>query len=78
MKRTIFVATLFLLASVYAGAQTDVLIDPATAAQHLLKHPQPIYPAIASVAHINGTVAILATVDQNGLVSSAYVLKQYH
>jgi protein TonB len=41
----------------------------------LISHPQPEYPSLALMAHVEGTVILEATVDKTGHVESARVLR---
>lgn len=74
MKRILPIAFLFLLGCVYSYSQAPVQIDPAIAAQHLLDHPKPIYPAIARAARVMGTVVVLVVIDENGRVADESVV----
>src|SRR5277367_3550994 len=55
-------------------AQTSVEIDGAEAQKHLLKHVDPMYPAIAKVAQIQGEVVLQIEIGEDGHVTSAKAL----
>lgn len=70
-----FVAPCLLALSAAALAQSPVLIDPATAAQHLVVHPGSLEPPIAAAAHVYGDVVVQAAIDATGHVTAVTVLK---
>lgn len=74
MKRIILTAIFCLFATVYIHAQVPLPIDSATASQHLMNRPMPIYPAIARAARTSGIVTMNLLIDTNGQVVSASVL----
>jgi hypothetical protein len=73
-----FIALSLLLASsILANAQAPavpVLIDGATAKQHLLASPGPFIPPIALAAHMFGDVQLQLWIDPAGRVSAVTVL----
>jgi TonB family protein len=71
LKRSFSVVALFVLACALVHAQDPVQLDPKTAAQHVLDHPQADYPPIAAAAHVYGTVVVTVTIDPTGHISSA-------
>ena len=54
--------------SAFAIAQTPFKVDEADAQQHLLKHVDPEYPAIAKVAQIQGEVVLQLDIGTDGRV----------
>src|SRR5277367_2622993 len=68
---------LFLLAGFAAlavVAQTSVEIDRAEAQKHLLKHVDPLYPAIAKAAQIQGEVVLQIEISEDGHVTNVKTL----
>jgi periplasmic protein TonB len=51
-----------------------IRISSGVAEGHLLTPIQPLYPAIAKVAHVQGTVVIEALISKQGLVEQAHVV----
>lgn len=47
---------------------SSLLVDEATAASHVIKRVEPIYPPIAKAAHVIGTVELSAKVGADGAV----------
>ena len=59
-----------LVAAGTAPAQ-QLTLDEATVRQHLLAHPDPVYPPIAQAAHMAGNVVLLVQLDPDGHVAKA-------
>jgi hypothetical protein len=70
-----FVTPCLLALTGAALAQSPTLIDPATAAQHLIAHPGPAEPPIAAAAHVYGDVLVQASIDATGHVTAGTILK---
>jgi TonB family protein len=51
-----------------AQGPNEGFVMEAEGAQHLLEHPDPIYPPIAKAAHVHGSVLLHADVDEHGKV----------
>lgn len=51
-----------------------VRVSSGVAEGHLLSPIQPVYPAIAKVAHIQGTVVIEAIISKQGFVEQAHIV----
>ena len=73
MLRKLFVRNIiFLLLSIaVAGAQDLKQIAPEDALQRLIKRVEPVYPDLAEMGQIQGTVAVRITIDENGNVADA-------
>jgi TonB family protein len=64
-----------LVGSSLGQAAAPVPVVPETEAwQHVLRHPKPLYPAIAKSAHITGQVAIATEVDASGNVTRTAII----
>jgi TonB family protein len=64
------VATVFLCGQLlFAQGPNDGYIMENDAEQHVISHPDPVYPAIAKAAHIQGSVLVHADVDERGTVT---------
>lgn len=75
MKRTIFVAILFLLASGWAKTQTPVPLGPGVIPPHVLYRPSPEFRLIFRTGFMaEGTVVIQAIVNAKGYVSDAHAV----
>jgi len=61
-------------ASVHAKASGPVRVSSGVAEGHLFAPIQPIYPAIAKVARVQGRVVIEAIISKEGFVEQAHVL----
>lgn len=61
-----------LLGFPFAQAQTSapVSVSTAEATRHPLQHPDPVYPAIARAAQVQGSVVIQILVDETGHIAS--------
>ena len=49
-----------------ASAPTVLHLDPGTAGEHKINNVDPVYPQMARIAHIQGTVLISAIIDKQG------------
>jgi len=49
-------------------------VDEQTAKKNMLVHPEPVYPAIAKAARVQGAVEIAVVIDRTGKVNSEKVL----
>ncbi len=66
-----FAAFLTVVASfAYAAAQAPPDVSDVEAQAHLLKHVDPVYPAIARVAQVQGQVALQIGIDPQGHVTT--------
>jgi TonB family protein len=57
------------MAYLWSGAQTPSEVSSSEAKEHALKHPDPVYPAIAKAAQVQGDVVLLIVIDTNGHVT---------
>lgn len=64
----------FLCAVAFAQSMKEVQVSSAEAAQHALKHADPLYPPIAKAAHVQGTVRLRLHVDETGKVKKVDVI----
>jgi len=67
VKKLLFV---LLIASVPAMAQTSVVVDAAEARKHLITHVDPVYPAIAKAAQVQGDVVVQISIGKDGKVTT--------
>lgn len=61
---------LFSACTVGQSVAQTLTVDKTTAATHLLKRVEPLYPPIAQAANVTGTVELNATVGSDGSVTS--------
>jgi len=74
-KKNLFrVSTLLLIAMASAAAQTPINVDAAEARKHLAAHADPVYPAIAKAARVQGEIGITVIIDGTGQVVSEKVV----
>ena len=68
--------TLILLASflIRARGQEPIRVSDTEASSHLLAHQEPVYPPIAKVAHVHGTVILDVGISATGRVIDATVI----
>jgi len=66
----IFVVIALSSASLAQTASAPIVVDAATAQQHILHEYAPIYPPIALAAHISGEVKLQAVIDERGRITS--------
>jgi TonB family protein len=62
-----------LVSSIFVVAQESLDVSPEVAASHLLKHVDPVYPAFAKAAGIEGTVRIGIGIYADGQIHSVAV-----
>jgi tetratricopeptide (TPR) repeat protein len=53
----------------FAQGPNEGYIMENDAEQHVISHPDPVYPAIAKAVHLQGVVLIHADVDEHGMVT---------
>ena len=70
----VFLFLLGFAAFASAVAQTSLEIDGTEAQKHLLKHVDPVYPAIARVAQIQGEVVLQIEIAEDGHVANVKAL----
>jgi outer membrane biosynthesis protein TonB len=63
-----------LFASAEATGQSAAIVSDMEARDHLLKHIDPIYPAIAKAAQVQGPVVLQLEIDQSGQVAKIKAL----
>jgi TonB family protein len=63
-----------LTALVFCGAQTRAGADEQEAARKVTKKVPPVYPEVAKLARLSGTVKLIATVSPEGDVKSVRTL----
>ncbi|HWZ43190.1 MAG TPA: TonB family protein [Candidatus Saccharimonadales bacterium] len=68
---------LTLLVSMAAVADTVHKVLPGEAASHLVNWVGPIYPNMARIAHIQGTVVLRVTISESGTVTAVNVISGY-
>jgi len=69
-KLFVLIATIFLCGPrLYAQVSNKGPFTQVEAEQHLIQHPDPVYPAIAKAAHVQGDVFLNADVDEFGKVT---------
>jgi len=60
---------MLLAAATPAVAQTPLSVDAAEAQKHLVKHVDPVYPAIAKAAQVQGDVVLKIDIGKDGKVT---------
>lgn len=68
-RNLIGIFPLLLIALVSAAAQTSLSVDSADAQKHLLTHIDPVYPAIAKAAQVQGDVVLQIDIGRDGQVT---------
>jgi TonB family protein len=69
------VVAIFILAkSARANAQISASVSDGDAREHLLKQIDPVYPAIAKAAQVQGQVVLQLEIDQSGQVAKVKAL----
>lgn len=59
-----------LIAFIPAVAQTSATTDAAEAQKHLITHVDPVYPAIAKAAQVQGDVVLQVSIAKDGKVTT--------
>jgi TonB family protein len=68
------ISALLFIAMASVAAQTPINIDAVEAQKHLTAHVDPVYPAIAKAAAVQGEVKISVVIDGAGQVASEKVV----
>jgi TonB family protein len=66
--------TLLLVMTAPVAGQSPIHVEAADAQKHLAAHVDPVYPAIAKAARIQGEVEIAIVIDSDGKVASEKVV----
>jgi TonB family protein len=74
LRRLFSISTLLFVAMASAAAQTPIKVDSVEAQKHLTAHVDPVYPAIAKAAGVQGEVKISIVIDGAGQVVSEKVV----
>ncbi|HLJ76445.1 MAG TPA: energy transducer TonB [Acidobacteriaceae bacterium] len=70
MRWLLSASLLLLVITAPAQAMQEHQIAESEARQHLIDHPDPVYPAIAKAAQVQGNVVVRITIDTAGKVVS--------
>lgn len=66
--------TLLLVTTARVAAQSPIHVEAADAQKHLATHVDPVYPAIAKAARVQGQVEIAIVIDSDGKVASVKIV----
>jgi protein TonB len=58
----------FVLAALVEAQAQPIFVPPRIQAQRLIHRVRPVYPKLAKQAHIQGTVKLVAVIDEEGVV----------
>jgi protein TonB len=74
MRPLLVTFVLLSLIPVVIAQPSPQTVSEADARQHLVQHTDPVYPAIARAARIQGSVVVKVVIDPTGKVLSEKVL----
>lgn len=72
---TVTLLSLFPAAQIFAQTETPIRIGLGIDPPRKTLHVSPVYPAVAQAARVQGVVILEATIDRDGRVASARVLR---
>lgn len=72
---TVTLLSLFPAAQIAAQTETPIPVGLGIDAPRKILHVPPVYPALAQAARVQGAVILEATIDRDGRVASARVLR---